>query len=73
MYRQVEQQKMLKLKEQSDSTIKKLNSEIQVMNEISLYTSTSIQFFWFISWIQIVPKESIHIGENICHVLTFSF
>lgn len=45
MYRQVEQQKMLKLKEQSDSTIKKLNSEIQVMNEISLYTSTSIQFF----------------------------
>ena len=43
MYRQVEQQKMLKLKEQSDSTIKKLNSEIQVMNEISLYTSTSIQ------------------------------
>ena len=49
MYRQVEQQKMLKLKEQSDSTIKKLNSEIQVMNEISLYTSTSIQSFWFIS------------------------
>ena len=43
MYRQVEQQKMLKLKEQSDSTIKKLNSEIQVMNEISLYTSISIQ------------------------------
>lgn len=49
MYRQVEQQKMLKLKEHSDSTIKKLNSEIQVMNEISLYTSTSIQSFWFIS------------------------
>lgn len=45
MYRQVEQQKMLKLKEQSDSTIKKLNSEIQVMNEISLYTSTAIQSF----------------------------
>lgn len=49
MYRQVEQQKMLKLKEQSDSTIKKLNSEIQVINEISLYTSTAIQSFWFIS------------------------
>lgn len=37
MYCQVEQQKLLKLKEQSDSTIKKLNSEIQVTyDEISL-------------------------------------
>ena len=34
MYCQVEQQKMLKLKEQSDSTIKKLNSEIQVTIDI---------------------------------------
>ena len=39
MYCQVEQQKMLKLKEQSDSTIKKLNSEIQVTNEIFLFIS----------------------------------
>lgn len=37
MYCQVEQQKLLKLKEQSDSTIKKLNSEIQVTyDEMSL-------------------------------------
>ena len=37
MYCQVEQQKLLKLKEQSDSTIKKLNSEIQVTSEIFFF------------------------------------
>ena len=38
MHCQVEQQKLLKLKEQSDCTIKKLNSEIQVKNEIFLFS-----------------------------------
>lgn len=59
LYCQVEQQKLLKLKEQSDTTIKKLNTEIQVTPKLFLsdiflagHFSSTIRKHWdkFIGW-----------------------